>query len=128
MNVLVVDDSAVMRAVIARTLEMSGLPLRSVHQAANGSQALELLRDEQVDLLLLDISMPVMRGDELLERVRAEARLTDLPVIVLSSERSGERIARLEALGAEFLRKPFTPEQLRSVVLNISRVPDAFSA
>jgi two-component system, chemotaxis family, chemotaxis protein CheY len=119
---------SLMRAVIARTLEMSGLPLRSVHQAANGSQALELLRDEQVDLLLLDISMPVMRGDELLERVRAEARLTDLPVIVLSSERSGERIARLEALGAEFLRKPFTPEQLRSVVLNISRVPDAFSA
>jgi two-component system, chemotaxis family, chemotaxis protein CheY len=124
-NVLIVDDSAVMRAVVLKTLHMSGVPLRLVHQAGNGMEALELLQREAVDLLLLDISMPVMRGDELLERVRSLPLLQDLTVVVISSERSGERVARMQELGAVFVQKPFAPEQLRSVLMNISGLHDA---
>jgi two-component system, chemotaxis family, chemotaxis protein CheY len=125
MNVLLVDDSAVMRAVVRKTLEMCGLPLGSVHQAADGAQALELLRRHDVDLVMLDISMPVMRGDEMLEQLRADPALAGLPVVVISSERSGERVARMQELGAVFVQKPFPPEQLRTVLMDITGLHDA---
>jgi two-component system, chemotaxis family, chemotaxis protein CheY len=124
MNVLLVDDSAVMRAMLLRTLHMSGLALGDVHQAGNGQEGLELLRSQPVDLVLLDISMPVMRGDEMLEAMRTDPALTGVPVVVVSSERSEERVRRMEALRAVFVHKPFTPEQLRAVVLNATGLLD----
>lgn len=124
MNVLVVDDSAVMRAMVLRTLQMSGLVLGDVHHAGNGRDGLDLLRREPVDLVLLDISMPVMRGDEMLEAMRSDAALADVAVVVVSSERSADRVHRMEALRAAVVHKPFTPEQLRAVVLNAMELPD----
>jgi two-component system, chemotaxis family, chemotaxis protein CheY len=124
MNVLLVDDSAVMRAMLMRTLDMSGLALANVHQAGNGQEGLELLRSQPVDLVLLDISMPVMRGDEMLEAMRTDAALADVPVVVVSSERSEERVNRMKALRAVVVHKPFTPEQLRAVVLNATGLLD----
>jgi two-component system chemotaxis response regulator CheY len=64
MNVLIVDDSAVMRAMILKTLRLSGLSLGAAHQAGDGSTALRLLSEHQIDLALLDLSMPGMRGDD----------------------------------------------------------------
>lgn len=119
MNVLLVDDSAVMRAVVHRTLQMSGVPFGEIFHAASGVEGLDLLRNYPVDLLMLDISMPLMRGDEMLEQLRADPAFDGLRVIVVSSERSDERIARMEELGAVFVRKPFAPEQIRSVILDI---------
>lgn len=124
MNVLLVDDSAVMRAMVLRTLQMSGLALGDVHQAGNGREGLELLQRQPVDLVLLDISMPVMRGDEMLEAMRSDPAFALVPVVVVSSERSEERVDRMEALRAVFVHKPFTPEQLRAVVLNATGLFD----
>ena len=123
MNVLLVDDSAVMRAVVQRTLEMSGVPIGRVYHAANGVEGLDLLRHTAIDLLMLDISMPLLRGDELLEEIRATTAFDHLHVIVVSSERSDERIARMESLGAVFVKKPFAPEQIRTVISEMLATP-----
>lgn len=118
-NVLLVDDSAVMRAMVLKLLRMTGIPLGDVHQAGNGAEALELLDQQWVDVVMLDISMPVMRGDEMLEMMRAQPGLRELPVIVISSERADDRIARMQTLGATCLAKPFRPEQLRDTLLDV---------
>ena len=70
LNVLVVDDSAVMRAMVIKSLRLSGLPLNAVHEAGNGEEALQVLDAQWIDLALVDINMPVMNGEELLTRVR----------------------------------------------------------
>ena len=67
LNVLVVDDSAVMRAMIIKTLRLSGLPLGEVHEAANGQEGLGTLDEHWIDLVLVDINMPVMNGEEMIE-------------------------------------------------------------
>src|SRR5690606_29915745 len=98
----------------------SGVPLGAVHQASNGTEGLAALGEHAIDLVMLDISMPGMRGDEMLEQVRAAPATADLPVIVISSERTTERVARMEALGAIYLPKPFLPEQLRDIVIDVT--------
>jgi two-component system, chemotaxis family, chemotaxis protein CheY len=121
-NVLVVDDSAVMRAMIVRTLRVSGLPLGEVHEAANGEEALARLREAWVDLLLLDINMPVMDGEEVLARLRDDPETADLRIIVVSTEGSDTRVERFAAQGVAFVHKPFTPETLRDTVLRITGI------
>ncbi len=116
-NVLVVDDSSVMRAMIIRTLKMSGIPLGDLHEAENGAQALEVLGAHWVDLALVDINMPVMNGEELIDRVRDNPEFRDLAVIVVSTESSETRIEKVQRQGARFVHKPFTPEILREEVL-----------
>ena len=93
-NILIVDDSAVMRAMILKTLRMSGLALGEVVQAADGRQGLEALSAHWMDLVLLDINMPVMNGEQMIERMRADPDLKDTPVVVVSTEGSQARIER----------------------------------
>lgn len=127
-NVLIVDDSAVMRQMILRTLHMSGLPLGELHEAANGEQALVRLREAWVDLMLLDINMPVMNGEEVIDRLRADPETADLKIIVVSTERSDARIERLAEKGVAFVHKPFTPESLRDVIVDITGISHEQSA
>jgi two-component system chemotaxis response regulator CheY len=123
-NVLVVDDSAVMRQMVVRTLKMSGLPLGTVLEAGNGEEGLFVLQDQWVDLLLLDINMPVMNGEEMLRRIRANPETEQLPVIVVSTEGSETRLAFLHELGASIVHKPFAPETLRDNILRVTGVTD----
>ena len=122
LNVLVVDDSSVTRTMIIKTLRLSGLPVEDVLQAANGAEGLNLLRDHPVDLALVDLNMPVMTGEEMIERLRADPATADLPVVVVSTEGSFTRIALLRSMGAEFVHKPFTPEALREMVAEVTGV------
>lgn len=123
LNVLIVDDSAVMRQMVQRTLRLSGIPLGEVHEAGNGREALDRLREHWVDLALLDINMPVMDGEEFLGIVRGDEETRALKVIVVSTESSDTRLARLRAHDVEIVHKPFSPEQLRSVVLKVTGIP-----
>ena len=116
MNVLVVDDSRVMRAMIVKTLRLSGLPLGEVYQASNGREGLDSLRDHWVDLVMVDINMPVMNGEEMLTRMMDQTGLKDIPKLVVSTEGSEKRIRKLEELGARFIHKPFTPEMVRDTI------------
>jgi len=124
-NVLVVDDSAVMRAMIARVVRLSGVPLGEMFEAANGEEGLRVVAEHWIDLVLLDVNMPVMNGEEMLRRLRAEPETCSLPVIVVSTESSETRVHALEELGVAFVHKPFAPEELRATILRITGVtPD----
>lgn len=122
LNVLVVDDSAVMRTMIVRAIDLSGLPVKEIFQAGNGREALDVLSRTWIDLALIDINMPVMDGVELIKRVREMPEFKDLPVVVVSTESSTTRIAQLESMGARFVHKPFSPEKLRITVVEMTGV------
>ena len=127
-NILVVDDSAVMRTMIVRTLNMTGVPIGEIHQAGNGQEALEVLDAEWIDLALVDINMPLMNGEELIERVRENPLTRDLSIIVVSTESSEARIEYIKGHGAEFVHKPFTAEALRQTILGVTGVSDEHNA
>ena len=119
-NVLVVDDSTVMRAMVIKTLNMSGLPIGEIRQASDGAEALRLLDEQWIDLALIDLNMPIMTGEELLDRVRQNPETADLAVVVVSTESSSTRIAALREKGAGFVHKPFNPVALRAEVLRVT--------
>jgi len=123
-NVLVTDDSLVMRAMIAKTLHMTGLPVGEIYEASNGVEGLKVLEEHWVDLVLVDINMPVMTGEEMLEKMRQNPDTAETPVIVVSSEGSQARIERLEQKASSFIQKPFTAETVCEVVKSITGVRD----
>ena len=124
-NFLVVDDSETVRAVIAKTLRMAGLPINELYQAANGREALAVLQDNWVDLIFTDINMPVMGGIEMIEKLCEDGMLKTIPVVIVSTEGSQTRIEQLKAKGVRaYLRKPFQPELIRNVVSDILGVQD----
>jgi two-component system chemotaxis response regulator CheY len=116
LNILVVDDSMVMRTVIIKTLKMCGIPLGEIYQASNGLEGIQVLEKEWIDLALVDINMPVMSGDEMIDKIRNDPTFADLPVIVISTESSETRIEMLIKKGAEFVHKPFSPENIRRAI------------
>jgi two-component system chemotaxis response regulator CheY len=117
LNILVVDDSSVMRAIIIKTLHLSQLPMGEVHEASNGQEALKVLDGNWIDLALVDINMPVMDGEEMINRLRQNPATSDLPIIIVSTEGSESRKEVLKRKGARFVHKPFTPETLRDAIL-----------
>ncbi len=127
LNVLIVDDSAVMRAMIVKTLKLSGAPVGEVYQASNGEEGLRQLQDNWIDLALVDINMPVMDGEQMIDRMRERPETADVRVIVVSTEGSDTRVAALKAKGAGFVHKPFTPETLRENIVQITGVADGQS-
>lgn len=115
-SVMVVDDNRMMRGMVSRAVGLCGLPIGRLVEAGDGAQALDIMRSEWIDLVLLDINMPVMDGEEFLGRVRGDPALRATMIVVVSTESSQPRIARFRALGAAFIHKPFRPEQLVAVV------------
>jgi adenylate cyclase len=113
-DVLVVDDNRVNRLLVARTLEQFG---HRVAFAENGRLALEMLRSRRVDLVLLDIEMPEMNGYQTLEALRADPKLRDVPVVMMSSVDEVDSVARCIEMGAEdSLFKPVNSVLLRARV------------
>ncbi len=122
MNLLVVDDSAVMRSIVVKSLKMSGVPIDSLVEACNGKDALEKLDQHWIDCALVDINMPVMNGLELIEAVRASEDCADLPIIVVSTESGESRIQGFREQGLGFVHKPFGPQELRSEIEGVTGV------
>ncbi len=116
-NILVVDDSKTVRSMIRKTLDLGGVAVGALREAANGREALEILRAEWIDLVFADINMPVMTGLEMVERMGQEGLLATVPVVIVTTEGSATRVEQLKAKGIRaYVRKPFTPELLRGVV------------
>ncbi len=116
-NILIVDDSAIVRAVIKKALVISGVDVGEIFNATNGQQGLEMVENEWVDLVFADINMPVMGGIEMVRHMSEGGLLKTIPVIVVSTEGSTTRIEGLKGQGvSDYIRKPFTPEQIREVV------------
>ena len=113
-DLLVVDDNRVNRLLVGRTLEQFG---HRVAFAENGRLALEMLRSRPADLVLLDIEMPEMNGYQTLEALRADPKLRDIPVVMMSSVDEVDSVARCIEMGAEdYLFKPVNGILLRARV------------
>jgi two-component system, chemotaxis family, chemotaxis protein CheY len=116
-NILIVDDSMIIRKMIAKTLNISGLDIGEIFFAENGKQALKQLKENLVDIVFADINMPEMNGIEMIEEMHKEDLIGSIPVVIISTERSRERIESLKAMGIRaYLRKPFVPEEFSHVV------------
>src|SRR6478752_5855052 len=111
-RILIVDDNKVNRLLLSRNVQMQG---HTAALAENGRVALEMLRRESFDLLLLDIEMPEMDGFQVLEQMTRDLQLRDIPVIVTSSLEGTDSVVRCIELGAEdYLPKPVNPVLLRA--------------
>lgn len=116
-NILLVDDSATVRAVISKALTLAGVDINELYQAGNGQEALDVLEKDWVDLVFCDISMPVMDGEELVTAMSENGMIESIPVVVVSSAGSEPLVARLKEKGVkDYIQKPFTPERIREVV------------
>ena len=113
-RLLVADDNKVNRLLLCRSLELMG---HEVASADNGRTALEKLRSERFDLLLLDLEMPEVDGFGVLEQLAADPALHGVPVIVTSSLEGAAPVARCIELGADdYLHKPVNPVLLKARV------------
>jgi len=122
-NVLLVDDSITVRALIQKALQLAELPYRTIYQAGNGLEALSVLEAQPVDLVITDLVMPGMDGEELVRAMGERGMLARTHVVVVSSAGGEERLRRLEAAGVRaIIHKPFTPEQIRQAVSQVMEV------
>lgn len=120
-RLMIVDDSPVMRAFVKRSIALAGFQTSEILEASNGREALDKLRASAatpaVDLILTDINMPVMDGEQLIGVLKADPELRSIPVVVVSTDSTENRVGALLRLGAsDYVRKPFPPERLCEVL------------
>ncbi len=116
-TLLIVDDSMTMRAVIKKVVQMSGFEAETYLEAGSGAEAISVLANEKVDLVLSDINMPEMSGIQMLKKLKGGPQTSSIPVIMISTEGSEERIKEALDNGASgYLKKPFQPEEVRALL------------
>jgi two-component system chemotaxis response regulator CheY len=121
LTVLIVDDSAMMRAMIKRVTALCDVPIGKVLEAANGAEAIKILEAQEVDALFTDINMPVMTGTELLRTIAGNERWRDLVRVIISTDGSEARRMEVKDLDVRlYVEKPFRPEVMRDVLYNVS--------
>src|SRR5579864_8625307 len=114
LDVLIVDDSAAIRKILQRVLRQAEIPLATVYEAGDGVEALAILKNQKVGLVLSDINMPNMDGLEFLTQVRAVKAWAKLPVVMVSTEGSHAKVLEAVERGATgYVRKPFTADQIK---------------
>jgi two-component system chemotaxis response regulator CheY len=119
-NILLVDDSETVRAVLMKTLNLAQIPLGEIFMAGNGIEALEILKENWVDLVVTDLNMPEMTGFELIDAMKKDNLMKTIPVVVVTTEGSSTRIDELKQKGVKgYVRKPFTPEQIREMISKV---------
>jgi len=116
-NVLIVDDSAIMRALIRKVLVFSGFEMGESYEGAHGREALEILASHRVDLILSDLNMPVMDGIALIKALQADTRQAHIPVVLISTEGRPDILDPLLHQGVRgYIQKPFRPEAIRAML------------
>jgi two-component system chemotaxis response regulator CheY len=117
-TILIVDDSAMMRKIVLRALVLAGIEFQKVLEAGDGSEAIELLKANTVELVMCDINMPVMNGLEMLQALRDQKIAVGVPVVMVTTESSAEHVRQAVAVGASgYIRKPFTPDHVKQKVI-----------
>lgn len=119
-NILVADDSETMRAVVKKTVSMCGVPIGEYHEAVNGKEALGILAEHWIDVILSDINMPEMGGMELLQEIKKSEDYKRIPVIFITTESSEARMEEAKKIGvAGYIKKPFVPETIKSILYEV---------
>jgi two-component system, chemotaxis family, chemotaxis protein CheY len=117
---LIVDDSSVMRKIVERSLRQAGLEISQVLEAANGAEALGVVKANKVDLILCDINMPVMDGLEFVKQLAGVENARDVPVVMITTEGSEGHVVQALSAGARgYIRKPFTPDQVKAQIVPV---------
>jgi len=117
---LIIDDSSVMRKIVERSLRQAGVNLTQVLEAGNGAEALGVLQDSKVDLILCDINMPVMDGLEFVKQLAGVENGKGVPVVMITTEGSETHVVQALSAGARgYIRKPFTPDQVKEHVIPV---------
>jgi two-component system chemotaxis response regulator CheY len=118
LNVLIVDDSSAIRKILVRVLSQTDLPIKQVHEANDGAEALKIVAANDISLILSDINMPNVDGLELLTRLRLTPKWKELSVVMITTEGSQAKVLEAVQLGAKgYVRKPFTADQIKEKVL-----------
>lgn len=113
-DVLVVDDSAAIRKILTRVLRQTGIAIQTIHEAGDGKDALAVMAEYRIDLVLTDINMPTMDGLQLLASLKAAPQWQDIPVLMITTEGGETKVAEAVRLGAAgYVRKPFTADQIK---------------
>jgi two-component system chemotaxis response regulator CheY len=121
LNILIVDDSAMMRMMIKRVTGLCGVPIGEIFEAGNGREAITVLETHKVDALFTDINMPVMTGTELLRAIEQDGRWRDLLRVIISTDGSAARRAEADELHVRlYVEKPFRPEVMRDVLSELA--------
>ncbi|MCX7905418.1 MAG: response regulator [Elusimicrobiales bacterium] len=120
MNILIVDDSPVMRKMIKKTIEMSNIDNCVFFEAGNGKEGLDILEKNWIDLILADINMPIMNGIEMIDEIKKNTVYNDIPILVISTEKSYDTMEYLKGKIVGFIHKPFTPEFFSSKISEIT--------
>lgn len=116
-RILIIDDSNTMRKIVTRSLRQAGLDCGDILEAGDGTEALDLLSRESVDIILSDINMPNMDGMEFLREKAARDNLRAIPVVMITTEAGADILAETRALGSVgSIKKPFTPDQIRETL------------
>lgn len=119
-NVLIVDDSPILRQAVTKVVKLAGIGEDYIHQAGNGQEALDVIETVWIDLVLLDLNMPIMDGEEFAKRVKANDELGHVAIVVVSTESNKDRLARMKDYGVvEALHKPFEPEDLCRLISKV---------
>jgi len=122
-SVLLVDDSSSIRAIIKKIIKMSGFDVGGFLDASDGHEAMAVLRENPVDIVLTDINMPNMNGLDLIARIKENPDLAGIPVVVVSTEGSEKMMEEAMALGAVgYVKKPFVPEEIKNTLNTILEV------
>jgi two-component system chemotaxis response regulator CheY len=121
LTLLVVDDSAMMRAMIKRVAQLTDVPIAAVLEASNGLEALKLLEAHPVDVIFTDINMPEMTGTELLREVSKHPEWNRIIRVIVSTDGSQARREEVAGLNAHaYVEKPFRPEVMRDVLAQVA--------
>jgi two-component system chemotaxis response regulator CheY len=119
-DVLVVDDSAAIRKILTRVLRQTGMAIQTIHEAGDGQDALALMAQHRIDLVLSDINMPKMDGLQLLASLKASPLWQKVPVVMITTEGGETKVAEAVRLGAAgYVRKPFTADQIKEKLAGI---------
>ena len=116
-SVLIVDDSNTMRKIVSRALRQAGIDFSTILEAADGQEALNVLSENQVDVVLSDINMPNMTGLEFLKAKSENDAIKDIPVVMISTETGADIIDEAKSYGAKgAIKKPFTPDLINETL------------
>jgi len=119
-NVLIVEDNAIMRAVLKETvLSVEEIEIIEIYEAENGKEGIEVLKKHRVDLMLVDIYMPVMDGLDMLDRIYDDPDFQDIPAIVLSNENDVKRLDVILRKDLFFVPKLLTHVLLKDQIMKI---------
>jgi two-component system chemotaxis response regulator CheY len=113
LDVLIVEDSTAIRKILQRILRQTTMPIGEIWEAGDGQEALAILKEHAVSLVLSDINMPNMDGLEMLRHMAADPTLKNIPVVMITTEGSQASVLKAAEAGAVgYIRKPFNPQQI----------------